>query len=119
MGKARNKKFTVPKTITDKLLVNASNEDIRVLSDSYKFDRRLAQGTCPLTLDNTVIVYIATDTRSGDKCVIKLIAKSLTPKDKLAELAAETAVLKDLNHPSIVGVREVASDDQYNYVITE
>lgn len=64
-------------------------------------------------------VYEAEHKKTKEKRAIKLIAKSIVPKEQEEELFGEIKVLKEMDHPSIMRIYEFASDNKYYYVVSE
>src|SRR6478609_7651602 len=56
----------------------------------------------------TAVVYLARDRATGDEVAIKLIrAKYLEDEEAIARFAREARFVAQLDHPNVVGVREV------------
>jgi len=60
---------------------------------------------------------MATDNKSNEKLTVKVV--SIASKEQTAEVITEMAVLKDINHNSILKIFEFASDNQYYYIVSE
>jgi serine/threonine protein kinase len=64
-------------------------------------------------------VYKAVHKVTKEPRAIKLIDKSIVPKDKEKELFSEIKVLKEMDHPRIMRIFEFSSDEKYYYLVSE
>jgi alpha-tubulin suppressor-like RCC1 family protein/tRNA A-37 threonylcarbamoyl transferase component Bud32 len=71
------------------------------LTPAYEIIREIGRG-------GTAVVYLARDRATGDEVAIKLIrAKYLEDEEAIARFAREARFVAQLDHPNVVGVREV------------
>jgi eukaryotic-like serine/threonine-protein kinase len=65
-------------------------------------------------------VYRARDTRLGRDVAIKVLPESLSKDaDHLARFAQEARAVAALNHPNILAVHDIGSQDGIHYIVTE
>ena len=65
-------------------------------------------------------VYLAEDMRLGRKVAIKILSEEFTTnKDRLHRFEQEAAAASNLNHPNILTIHEVGSDDGRHFIATE
>ena len=65
-------------------------------------------------------VYLAEDTKLGRKVAIKILSQEYTTnKDRLHRFEQEAAAASNLNHPNILTIHEVGSDDGHHFIATE
>src|SRR5919107_2051976 len=65
-------------------------------------------------------VYLAEDMKLGRKVAIKILSEEYTTnKDRLHRFEQEAAAASNLNHPNILTIHEVGSDDGHHYIATE
>ena len=65
-------------------------------------------------------VYLAEDMKLGRKVAIKILSEEYTTnKDRLHRFEQEAAAASNLNHPNILTIHEVGSDDGRHYIATE
>jgi serine/threonine protein kinase/tetratricopeptide (TPR) repeat protein len=65
-------------------------------------------------------VYLAEDIRLGRKVAIKILSEEYTTnKDRLHRFEQEAAAASNLNHPNILTIHEVGSDDGRHFIATE
>src|SRR5687768_6875468 len=65
-------------------------------------------------------VYLAEDMKLGRKVAIKILsAEYTTNKDRLHRFEQEAAAASNLNHPNILTIHEVGSDDGRHFIATE
>ena len=50
---------------------------------------------------------------------VKMISKTSLNKDKLAKIAKEVEIIRDLDHPNIVKIYESFEDPKHLYIVTE
>ena len=62
-------------------------------------------------------VYKAIHKATKEPRAVKLIDKSIVPKDK--ELLSEIKILKEMDHPRIMRIFEFSSDEKYYYLVSE
>lgn len=66
------------------------------------------------------VVYLAEDMRLGRKVAIKVLNQELTTnKDRLNRFEQEASAASNLNHPNILTIHEVGSEDGHHYIATE
>src|SRR6185437_12736900 len=65
-------------------------------------------------------VYLAEDLKLGRKVAIKVLSEEFTTnKDRLHRFEQEAAAESNLNHPNILTIHEVGTDDGRHYIATE
>jgi len=65
-------------------------------------------------------VYLAEDLKLGRKVAIKVLSEEFTTnKDRLHRFEQEAAAASNLNHPNILTIHEVGTDDGRHYIATE
>jgi serine/threonine protein kinase/tetratricopeptide (TPR) repeat protein len=65
-------------------------------------------------------VYLAEDMKLGRKVAIKILSKEYTTnKDRLHRFEQEASAASNLNHPNILTIHEVGSDDGHHFIATE
>jgi eukaryotic-like serine/threonine-protein kinase len=65
-------------------------------------------------------VYLAEDMKLGRKVAIKILSEEYTTnKDRLHRFEQEAAAASNLNHPNILTIHEVGSDDGRHFIATE
>src|SRR5918993_5090891 len=65
-------------------------------------------------------VYLAEDMKLGRKVAIKILSQEFTTnKDRLHRFEQEAAAASNLNHPNILTIHEVGTDDGRHYIATE
>ena len=65
-------------------------------------------------------VYLAEDMKLGRKVAIKILGEEYTTnKDRLHRFEQEAAAASNLNHPNILTIHEVGSDDGRHFIATE
>jgi len=74
---------------------------LALLDPAYEIIREIGSG-------GTSVVYLARDRATGEEVAIKLIrAKYLEDEEAIARFAREARFVAQLDHPNVVGVREV------------
>src|SRR5262249_36925033 len=65
-------------------------------------------------------VYLAEDMKLGRKVAIKVLSEEFTTnKNRLHRFEQEASAASNLNHPNILTIHEVGSDDGRHYIATE
>src|SRR5690349_21882953 len=65
-------------------------------------------------------VYLAEDMKLGRKIAIKILSEEFTTnKDRLNRFELEASAASNLNHPNILTIHEVGTDDGRHYIATE
>ena len=65
-------------------------------------------------------VYLAEDMKLGRKVAIKILSEEYTTnKDRLQRFEQEAAAASNLNHPNILTIHEVGTDNGRHYIATE
>lgn len=65
-------------------------------------------------------VYLAEDMKLGRKVAIKILSEEYTTnKDRLQRFEQEASAASNLNHPNILTIHEVGTDDGRHYIATE
>lgn len=65
-------------------------------------------------------VYLAEDMKLGRKVAIKILSEEYTTnKDRLHRFEQEAAAASNLNHPNILTIHEVGTDDDRHFIATE
>jgi tetratricopeptide (TPR) repeat protein/tRNA A-37 threonylcarbamoyl transferase component Bud32 len=65
-------------------------------------------------------VYLAEDMKLGRKVAIKILSQEYTTnKDRLQRFEQEAAAASNLNHPNILTIHEVGTDNGRHYIATE
>src|SRR5690349_9966456 len=65
-------------------------------------------------------VYLAEDLKLGRKVAIKVLSEEFTTnKDRLNRFELEASAASNLNHPNILTIHEVGTDDGRHYIATE
>ena len=65
-------------------------------------------------------VYLAEDMKLGRKVAIKILSQEFTTnKDRLHRFEQEASAASNLNHPNILTIHEVGTDDGRHYIATE
>src|ERR1051326_9110648 len=65
-------------------------------------------------------VYLAEDLKLGRKVAIKVLSEEFTTnKDRLHRFEQEASAASYLNHPNILTIHEVGTDDGRHYIATE
>ncbi len=65
-------------------------------------------------------VYLAEDMKLGRKVAVKILSEEYTTnKDRLHRFEQEAAAASNLNHPNILTIHEVGSDDGRHFIATE
>jgi eukaryotic-like serine/threonine-protein kinase len=65
-------------------------------------------------------VYLAEDMKLGRKVAIKILSEEYTTnKDRLHRFELEAAAASNLNHPNILTIHEVGTDDGRHFIATE
>src|SRR6476661_7345883 len=65
-------------------------------------------------------VYLAEDTKLGRKVALKILAEEYTTnRDRLHRFEQEACAASALNHPNILTIHEVGSDDGRHFIATE
>jgi eukaryotic-like serine/threonine-protein kinase len=65
-------------------------------------------------------VYLAEDMKLGRKVAIKILSEEYTTnKDRLHRFEQEAAAASNLNHPNILTIHEVGTDDGHHFIATE
>jgi serine/threonine protein kinase/tetratricopeptide (TPR) repeat protein len=65
-------------------------------------------------------VYLAEDLKLGRKVAIKVLSEEFTTnKDRLHRFEQEASAASNLNHPNILTIHEVGTDDGRHYIATE
>ncbi len=65
-------------------------------------------------------VYLAEDMKLGRKVAIKILSEEYTTnKDRLHRFEQEAAAASNLNHPNILTIHEVGTDDGRHFIATE
>src|SRR5215510_9777129 len=65
-------------------------------------------------------VYLAEDLALGRKVAIKILsAEYTTNRDRLHRFEQEAAAASNLNHPNILTIHEVGTDDGRHFIATE
>ena len=66
------------------------------------------------------VVYLAEDIKLGRKVAIKILSDEYTTnKDRLHRFEQEASAASNLNHPNILTIHEVGTDDGRHYIATE
>jgi serine/threonine protein kinase len=66
------------------------------------------------------VVYLAVDTRLNRKIALKLLPADLTDnKDRLHRFEQEARAASALNHPNILTIHEIGTDDGTHFIATE
>src|ERR1044071_3721555 len=66
------------------------------------------------------VVYLAEDMKLGRKVAIKILNEEFTTnKDRLHRFEQEASAASNLNHPNILTIHEVGTDDGRHYIATE
>jgi serine/threonine protein kinase/tetratricopeptide (TPR) repeat protein len=66
------------------------------------------------------VVYLAEDMKLGRKVAIKVLSEEFTTnKDRLHRFEQEASAASNLNHPNILTIHEVGTDDGRHYIATE
>ena len=66
------------------------------------------------------VVYLAEDMKLGRKVAIKILSHELTTnKDRLNRFEQEASAASNLNHPNILTIHEVGTDEGHHYIATE
>src|SRR5215204_6947864 len=66
------------------------------------------------------VVYLAEDMKLGRKVAIKILSQEYTTnKDRLHRFEQEASAASNLNHPNILTIHEVGTDDGRHYIATE
>jgi serine/threonine-protein kinase len=97
-----------------RLISDARANDLsgQTLDDKYEIQRKLGAG-------GMSVVYLATDTRSGAECAIKVLSPSLTRDRKaMTRLRREAGFGMRLEHPNICNIIElVESENDMAYIV--
>ena len=65
-------------------------------------------------------VYLAEDMKLGRKVAVKILSEEYTTnRDRLHRFEQEAAAASNLNHPNILTIHEVGSDDGRHFIATE
>ena len=65
-------------------------------------------------------VYLAEDMKLGRKVAIKILSEEYTTnRDRLQRFEQEASAASNLNHPNILTIHEVGTDDGRHYIATE
>src|ERR671929_2037131 len=65
-------------------------------------------------------VYLAEDMKLGRKVAIKILSEEYTTnRDRLHRFELEAAAASNLNHPNILTIHEVGTDNGRHYIATE
>ncbi len=65
-------------------------------------------------------VYLAEDMKLGRKVALKILSKEYTTnRDRLHRFEQEAAAASNLNHPNILTIHEVGTDDGRHFIATE
>src|SRR5467141_2497599 len=65
-------------------------------------------------------VYLAEDTKLGRKVALKILGEEYTTnRDRLNRFEQEACAASALNHPNILTIHEVGSDDGKHFIATE
>lgn len=65
-------------------------------------------------------VYLAEDMKLGRKVAIKILSEEYTTnKDRLHRFEQEAAAASNLNHPNILTIHEVGTDNGHHFIATE
>ena len=65
-------------------------------------------------------VYLAEDMKLGRKVAIKILSEEFTTnKDRLQRFEQEAAAVSNLNHPNILTIHEVGTDNGRHFIATE
>jgi serine/threonine protein kinase/Flp pilus assembly protein TadD len=65
-------------------------------------------------------VYLAEDMKLGRKVAVKILSEEYTHnKDRLHRFEQEASAASNLNHPNILTIHEVGTDDGRHYIATE
>ncbi|HEU4930724.1 MAG TPA: protein kinase [Pyrinomonadaceae bacterium] len=66
------------------------------------------------------VVYLAEDMKLGRKVAIKVLSQEFTTnRDRLHRFEQEASAASNLNHPNILTIHEVGTDDGRHYIATE
>ncbi len=66
------------------------------------------------------VVYLAEDTKLGRKVALKILGEEYTTnRDRLNRFEQEACAASALNHPNILTIHEVGSDDGKHFIATE
>src|SRR5215208_839864 len=66
------------------------------------------------------VVYLAEDMKLGRKVAIKILSEEFTTnKDRLHRFEQEASAASNLNHPNILTIHEVGTDEGRHYIATE
>jgi len=66
------------------------------------------------------VVYLAEDMKLGRKVAIKILSEEYTTnKDRLHRFEQEASAASNLNHPNILTIHEVGTDEGRHYIATE
>ncbi len=100
LARKENKKFVMPKTASDAVLIMPSQfvlENPGILSESYQFVKQMGQGTiAELKVGSYGTVYLAVHKKTKERRAIKMINRSVVAKEKEGELFGEIKVLKEM-----------------------
>eukprot|EP01103_Thecamoeba_quadrilineata_P007028 TRINITY_DN16806_c0_g1_i1.p1 TRINITY_DN16806_c0_g1~~TRINITY_DN16806_c0_g1_i1.p1 ORF type:complete len:299 (-),score=84.51 TRINITY_DN16806_c0_g1_i1:120-1016(-) len=79
--------------------------------DKYKIDEELGRGAFS-------VVKLAVDRTTGERFAAKIIEKKTLGQD-LIRLETEIAILKQVQHPNIISLKETIDTKHYLFIITE
>src|SRR5213080_3621589 len=66
------------------------------------------------------VVYLAEDTKLGRKVALKILGEEYTTnRDRLHRFEQEACAASALNHPNILTIHEVGSDEGKHFIATE
>src|ERR1700739_235880 len=64
-------------------------------------------------------VYRARDTRLGREVAIKVLSQSISSQADFGRFEREARAIASLNHPQILAIHDVGSQDGIHYIVSE
>jgi len=95
-----------------RMVDDGSREEVaEKIEDVYTFERELGRGAFS-------VVKLGRHKKTGEEVAIKVIEKKNVEQD-LHRLATEMQVLKSVDHPNIIKLKEIFETDEMLYIVTE
>jgi serine/threonine protein kinase len=84
----------------------------RSLKDSYELSREIGSG-------GMGTVYAGVDRRTGKRVAVKHLRADIADSDAVERFRREGEILRRLNHPNIVQLRDVCQQEAQQYLVME
>lgn len=98
----------------DESILSEDDEPVREepIEDFYELGKEIGRG-------GFSVVVEALEKKTGDKCAIKCIKKTMVEGDDIKLLRREIKIMKKVSHPNILKLYEVFEDEDEFFLVME